>query len=112
MGLNHVWYRTMGADGLQGVLRGGLLGWIVFGIKQGVWRVTVSLTQSVMGLDRILVLNNGCGRVTRSFAWRVTGLDCVWYQTRGMESYGVWSRFGFRWWAVGFDKMSVDFIVM
>ena len=40
-GLDRVWYRTMGVDRLRGVLRGGLLGWIVFGIKQGVWRVTV-----------------------------------------------------------------------
>ena len=40
------------------------------------------------GVGSCLVLNNGYGRVTRSFVWRVTGLDHVWYQTRGMESYG------------------------
>ena len=41
MGLYHVWYRTMDTDGLRGVLHGGLLGWIMFGIKQGAWRVMV-----------------------------------------------------------------------
>ena len=40
------------------------------------------------GVGSCLVLNNGYGWVTRSFVWRVTGLDRVWYQTRGMESYG------------------------
>ena len=31
----------MDTDGLRGVLHGGLLGWIMFGIEQGAWRVMV-----------------------------------------------------------------------
>ena len=38
----------------------------------------------------------------RSFALRVMGLG----------SHEAWSRFGSRWWAIGFDKMSVDFVIM